>query len=79
MSTSNGHRQRASAVIAENASDSIESTAIAGQNEPGRLCREQRGCREAGAHPGCVNAECCRPDAGFNGFAECGRDRLGWT
>ena len=77
----NGNRGRVPAAIPENASDSIGSriTAIAAQDEPARPCRETLGCRDAGAHPGRVNAKCCRLAAPFNGFAEFRRDRLSWT
>ena len=61
----NGHRQRAPEVIAEIASGSIGSPLLAGQNEPARPCREQLGCRDAGAHPRCGNAEFSRPAAAF--------------
>ena len=76
----NGNRGRVPAAIPDNASDSPGwHPAIAAQDEPARPCRETLGCRDAGAHPGRVNAECCRLAAPFNGFAEFRRDRLSWT
>ena len=75
----NGHRQRAPEVIAENASDSIGSPRLPSRTSPPDPAENNWDAETPAPTQERVNAECSRPAAGFNGFAEFGHDRLGWT
>ena len=79
MSTPNGQRSQAPAVIADNPSDLLESPRLPGKTSPGGPAGNDGDAEKPALTPDVSTPNVPARTLGSTRFAEFGRDRLSWT